>query len=199
MSLCCSVGSAAERILLLGDSLSAAYGIPQERSWPALLEKHLQQQAVPSELINASISGETTAGGLRRLPALLQDHQPTWVWIELGANDGLRGLPLDQMRSNLRAMIDSATQASARVLLFEMRLPTNYGPRYTQAFSAVYSQLAAQTPAAALPFFLAPIAADMDYFLEDGIHPNEAAQPILLDQILQGWPGAETALGSASD
>lgn len=197
MSLCCSVGSAAERILLLGDSLSAAYGIPQERSWPALLEKHLQQQAVPSELINASISGETTAGGLRRLPALLQDHQPTWVWIELGANDGLRGLPLDQMRSNLRAMIDSATQASARVLLFEMRLPTNYGPRYTQAFSAVYSQLAAQTPATVLPFFLAPIAADMDYFLDDGIHPNEAAQPILLDQILEGWPGAETALGSA--
>ena len=172
----------------MGDSLSAAYGIPQELSWPALLEQRLQEWAEPAQLINASISGETTAGGLRRLPALLTEHAPTWLWIELGANDGLRGLTLEQMRSNLQAMIDLATQASAQVLLFEMRLPTNYGPRYTQAFQAVFAQLAAQQGVILLPFFLTPIAADMDYFLDDGIHPNVAAQPLLLEQVLQVWP-----------
>lgn len=174
----------------MGDSLSAAYGIPQEHSWPALLQERLQQLSPPGVLINASISGETTAGGLRRLPALLTEHQPTWLWIELGANDGLRGLPLGQMKSNLQSMIEQAEKASAQVFLFEMRLPTNYGPRYTQAFSAVYTQLAQQAGVLLLPFFMAPIAADMDYFLDDGIHPNEVAQPLLLDQVLQGWPAA---------
>lgn len=170
-------------VLVYGDSLSAAYGIPLERGWAALLQDKMRAQGLPHKLVNASISGETTVGGLVRLPAVLERHQPDWLLLELGANDGLRALPLENLRRNLSAMIEQATKAGARTLLFEMMIPPNYGPVYSQAFTRSYAQVAAASGAELLPFFLLPIAGDEANFLADGIHPNAAVQPLLLEQV----------------
>jgi len=184
-------------VLLLGDSLSAAYGIPRESSWPELLRQRLTAEDSAPELINASISGETTAGGLSRLPALLEKHQPQLLMLELGANDGLRGLSLKQMQQNLATMVDAAQAQGAQTLLFEMRIPSNYGPRYSDAFHRSFAELARSRDYVQLqPFFLAPIALDEGAFLDDGIHPSAAAQPALLETI---WPQLQELLPVAGN
>ena len=181
---------AAQTILVWGDSLSAGYGVDSQRGWVRLLEQKLGTQADPAvrgwKVVNGSVSGETTAGGLARLPAALARHQPSLVLIELGANDGLRGLDLKQMRRNLEAMIDLARKAGAMPVLFEMRIPSNYGPVITERFQKAFSEAAGSTRTALVPFFLAPIATERaTWFQDDGIHPNNAAQPLLLDAV---WP-----------
>lgn len=179
-------------VLLLGDSLSAAYGIAREASWPELMRERLAALEPPRALVNASISGETSAGGASRLPALLDEHAPALLLLELGGNDGLRGLPPARLRDNLQAMARATAEQGGCTLLFAMRIPSNYGPRYTQAFDAVYTELAqAEDSVALLPFFLAEIATDPQWFLEDGIHPNEQAQPLLLQAV---WPRVAQAI-----
>ena len=172
-------------ILVLGDSLSAAYGIPLEQGWVALLQARLKAGGYPQRVINASVSGETTAGGLARLPALLDRHQPQWVLVELGGNDGLRGLPLAKLRENLRQITALARAAGARPVLFEMRIPTNYGPDYAEGFRASFETVARESGAPLVPFFIGAIATDPAAFQEDGIHPTVAVQPGMLDAV---WP-----------
>lgn len=183
--------SAAPKILVWGDSLSAGYGIDQAAAWPSLLAKRLSKEGYRHEVVNASISGETTAGGLARLPAALERHQPAIVIIELGANDGLRGQPLSLMRENLSAMIRAAQSSRAKVLLLGMRLPPNFGPAYTQKFQASFTELAAQHKTAIVPFFLEQIAARQELFQADTIHPTAEAQSLILQTI---WPGLKPLL-----
>ncbi len=175
----------AGKVLVLGDSLSAAYGIPKSAGWVALLEDRLQARGFPYEVVNISVSGETTAGGARRLPQALAEHRPRLVLLELGANDGLRALSLSQMQANLLAMVEASQASGARVLLLEMRIPTNYGQRYSSAFRASFRTVSEQTGAVLVPFFLDAIATDPGAFQEDGIHPEAEAQGHLLDAI---WP-----------
>jgi len=170
---------------VFGDSLSAAYGIPASQGWAALLQQRLQREGYPHVVVNASISGETSAGGLARLPAALGQHQPAIVLLELGANDGLRGLPVKAMRGNLEKMLQLSRQAGARPVLFEMRIPANYGVAYGNSFSASFSELSRSSRTPLVPFFLASIALDPAQFLDDGLHPAAAAQPRLLDAV---WP-----------
>lgn len=175
-------------LLVLGDSLSAEYGLKRGTGWVALLEARLAQEKIAARVVNASISGETTAGGRSRLPALLAQHRPTHVVIELGGNDALRGLPLPATRDNLVAMTQAAQKAGARVLLVGMRLPPNYGRDYGERFSALYTQVAQAQRAAAVPFFLEGFAESPDaarYFQPDRIHPTEQAQPLMLATV---WP-----------
>lgn len=174
---------AANTVLVFGDSLSAGYGIAVQQSWPALLAERLRQQKPPRDLVNASISGETTAGGRSRLPAVLERHRPAVVILALGANDGLRGLPLAETRANLTQMVRAAKTSGARVLLVGMRLPPNYGPEYTRDFSALFATLARQEKTALLPFLLEPIALDDAAFQADRLHPTAAAQPKILDHV----------------
>lgn len=184
---------AAHTVLLLGDSLSAAYGISRESAWPALLAERLAEQSPPWRLVNASISGDTSAGGLSRLPDLVNKHRPRLLILELGANDGLRGQSLGQLERNLQEMMDLVQAQGGRTLLMEMRIPSNYGPRYTTAFTNVFSTLADDRPDVTLvPFFLADIALDPGYFLQDGIHPNARAQPLLFEAV---WPYVAAATG----
>ncbi len=174
--------AAGERTLLIfGDSLSAGYGIPQSAAWPSLLSQRL---AGKYNVINASISGETTAGGRTRLPALLRMHEPGLVIIALGANDGLRGLALSAMQENLTAMIAASHQRGARVLLIGMRLPPNYGA-YAGAFANSFEQVARQTKVALLPFLLEGIGDRRELFLADGLHPGAEAQAHILNHV---WP-----------
>ncbi len=182
---------AQDTLLVLGDSLSAAYGMAREEGWVALLEARLARERRPYRVVNASISGETTSGGAARIEALLMRHRPRIVIIELGANDGLRGLDLATTRANLDAMIRRARQHGARVLLIGMRLPPNYGPDYTEKFHRLYGELAQRHRVALVPFLLAPIAGRRDYFQADGLHPTAAAQPLLLDTV---WPTLEPLL-----
>lgn len=172
-------------VLLLGDSLSAGYGMPLAQSWPAQLAERLQNHRPPYRLVNASISGETTAGGRSRLPALLTEHRPYLVIIALGANDGLRGLSLSQAQDNLRAMIRMAKEKGSRVLLIGMRLPPNYGLQYSRGFSRLYEALAREEKVPLLPFLLEPIALDANAFQADHLHPTAAAQPLLLEHVWQ--------------
>lgn len=183
LCLLASPTAAAEKILVFGDSLSAGYGIAIEQSWPSLLGERLRQEKFPQTVVNASISGETTAGGRSRLGALLRQHQPQLVILALGANDGLRGLPLDAMRANLDAMITAARAAGARVLLVGMQLPPNYGPEYTRRFGTTFTDAAKQQKTALLPFLLEPIALDDSAFQPDRLHPTAAAQPRILDHV----------------
>lgn len=176
---------AAPTILVLGDSLSAGYGIAARDSWVSLLERRLKDQGFTHRVVNASISGDTTAGGLSRLPALLERHQPSLVLVELGANDGLRGQPVAQMKKNLVAINAKARSKQAQAVLFEMRIPSNYGARYTEQFTAAFGEVAKAEKLPLVPFFLMPIATDPTQFLDDGIHPTAAAQPKLLDAV---WP-----------
>lgn len=177
---------AAERtVLVMGDSLSAAYGLAPEQGWVALLAERLRAESPGWKVANASISGETTAGGASRIAGELQRHQPEVVVIELGANDGLRGLDLAQTRANLERMVEAAKAAGARVLLLGMRIPPNYGPDYTQGFERNYQALADEHEVALLPFLLEPIAMDRDAFQADNLHPVADAQPKLRDHV---WP-----------
>jgi acyl-CoA thioesterase-1 len=173
-----------ETVLVLGDSLSAAYGVAMDSGWVTLLERHLAEIDRPVVLVNASISGETTQGGLARLPDLLARHTPGLVIIELGANDGLRGFPLHLIRANLEQMIQMSKQAGARVLLLGMRIPTNYGSKYTSAFYDIYQQLAQQENTGLVPFLLDGIATEDTMMQDDGLHPNASAQPAILRNVL---------------
>ena len=172
-------------ILVFGDSLSAAYGLRPEQGWVALLQRRLQTQGYGYHTVNASISGETTSGGLQRLPRALQLHRPAIVLLELGANDGLRGLPLATIRGNLAQLIELARNSGARVLLLGIRLPPNYGPRYGNEFTALYTQSAQQLQVPLVPFVLAGIALDPELMQADGLHPNALGEPHVLDTV---WP-----------
>ena len=181
-----AAASRAPVVLVLGDSLSAEYGIKRGSGWVQLLSERLEQQKFRWQVVNASVSGETSSGGRSRLPALLQQHRPRIVIIELGANDGLRGLSLDATRQNLRTMIQAAQQSGARVLLVGMQLPPNFGISYTRDFADLFRQLAKERKTALVPFLLEGIAADLSYFQDDRIHPNEKAQVRLLDNVWSG-------------
>ena len=170
-------------ILVLGDSLSAEYGITRGAGWVKLLEDQLQKQASPWSIFNASISGETSSGGLARLPALLQQKKPGIVLLELGANDALRGLSIEQTKKNLRKMIQISKQSGAKVLLFGIQIPPNYGQDYTNQFKLIYPKLATQESIELLPFFLKGVASHKDYFQADNIHPNEKAQMQLFKNV----------------
>ncbi len=183
---------AADRtILVLGDSLSAAYGLRPEQGWVALLGKRLRDQGYGYELVNASISGETTSGGVQRLPRALTLHKPGIVVIELGANDGLRGLQVETTRGNLQKMVALAKSSGARVLLVGMRMPPNYGPRYTTDFMQMYRDIANQEGLRLVPFLLESVALDPTRMQDDGLHPNASGEPYVLDTL---WPQLEPML-----
>jgi len=170
--------NATENILVFGDSLSAGYGIKVEQGWVTLLQKQLSEDR-RWRFVNASVSGETSTGGLTRLPALLGEHKPKIVILELGANDGLRGQPLTLLQKNLQAMIDASKTAGAKVLLVGMQIPTNYGPRYTREFRETYSELAEKNNLPLVPFLLEGVATNGNLFQNDGLHPNAEAQAII--------------------
>jgi len=175
---------AAERsILVIGDSLSAAYGMPQARGWVALLEGRLKREHANYIVVNASISGETSGGGRMRLKPLLERYRPAIVILGLGANDGLRGLPVAQMKANLGAAIAEAQKAGARVLLVGVRLPPNYGGDYTKSFDSAFRELARTHRTVLVPFLLEDFAGKPEFFLDDRIHPNAAAQPLMLERV----------------
>lgn len=187
-SLCVASGvaqSEAKTILVVGDSISAAYGLRIEEGWVNLLRTRLLAQGYDYRLVNASVSGETTVGGLARLPRALSLHQPSVVILELGGNDGLRGLPLAATRANLDRLVSLSQQAHARVLLLGMKIPPNYGPRYTDEFARGFTQLAQRRKLALVPFFLERVASSPALMQADGIHPNARGQPLLLDTV---WP-----------
>ena len=174
---------AAPKILVYGDSLSAAYGIAKSRGWVALLDARLKREGPDYSVVNASISGETTRGGLARMPDVLARVRPAVIILQLGANDGLRGLPIERMKHNLGAMIEQAKRAGARVLLVGMQLPPNWGPEYTEAFEQAFTMLAATHGTALAPFLFAGLEDGPTHFLPDRLHPTEAAQPIILDTV----------------
>ena len=179
-------------VLVVGDSLSAAYGLAPGQGWVDLLAARLAAEGYRHQTVNASISGDTTAGGRARLPALLARHRPAIVVIELGGNDGLRGGSLKSTRENLDAMVVAAQKSGARVLVLGMRLPPNYGPAYTREFDAIFSGVAAARKVALVPFLLEGFGDDMTYFQPDRIHPTAAAQPRLLANV---WPALSPLLG----
>jgi acyl-CoA thioesterase-1 len=179
------------KILVLGDSLSAAYGMRVEQGWVALLQARLEAKGYGHRVVNASSSGETTGGALARLPRALERHRPAVVIIELGGNDGLRGLPIAEVRGNFESLIRLSREAGAKVLLIGMRIPPNYGPTYSGAFHELYGELAKRDQLPLVPFFLDGIALDDSLMLEDGLHPNATAQPKLLEMV---WPRLEPLL-----
>lgn len=178
-------------IVVFGDSLSAAYGIRVEEGWVSLLQKRLTSQGYGYRVVNASVSGETTAGGLARLPRALDLHRPAIVILELGGNDGLRGLSLDQVHTNLDSMIRQSRAAGARVLLTGMRVPPNYGPEYTKKFHGLFVDLAQRYRLPLVPFLMENVALEKGLMQADGLHPNERGQPLLLDQV---WPQLQPLL-----
>lgn len=179
-------------ILVLGDSLSAGYGIRVEEGWVALLQKRLEAQGYGYRVVNASITGETSSGGLARLPRALKIHQPAIVIIELGGNDGLRGLPLATTRQNLTSIVELSQQAGAEVALLGMRLPPNYGPRYTKSFHDMFGEIARSRDVPLVPFFLEDVAQRDGFMQPDGLHPTERAQPVMLEAV---WPVLQSLLG----
>ena len=183
LCFCLPATAAEKRILVYGDSLSAGFGIAVSQSWPALLGQRLQAQGSRYTVSNASISGETTAGGRARFAAALAQFKPAIVILALGANDGLRGLPVAAMEDNLAFMVMLAKKQKARVLLVGMQLPPNYGPKYTDDFQAAFRTLAKREKVVLLPFLLEPIALDRNAYQADGLHPTAAAQPKLLDHV----------------
>ncbi len=178
-------------VLVLGDSLSAAHGLRSDEGWVSLLGKRLAATTPARGVVNASISGETTAGGLARLPTLLAEHKPSVLVVELGANDALRGLPVAAPRANLERIITLATEAGARVLLLGIEIPVNYGPQYRDALRSMYRDLARDFNLPLVPFLLDGVALDPDLMQADGLHPTAAAQPKLLDNV---WPMLEATL-----
>ena len=185
LSLSNVAAAATSDILIVGDSISAGYGLPRERGWVTLLQNRLQQQGVNRTVINASISGETTEGGRNRLPALLEKYHPATVVVELGGNDGLRGFQIDRLRNNLNEMVKNAQAMGAKVLLLGMKIPPNYGLRYTSDFYASFTSTAQKFGVPLVPFFLEGVAAHPELIQEDGIHPTAEAQPRLLENV---WP-----------
>jgi acyl-CoA thioesterase-1 len=181
-------------LLVLGDSLSAAYGIAPQEGWVALLTERLRSSKSMRKVVNASISGETTAGGLARLPALLSEHKPGLVIVELGANDGLRGLALAQARSNLASVLQAIHGAGARALLIGIELPVNYGPQYRDGLRDVYRGLAREFNVPLVPFLLEGVALDPALMQDDGLHPKAAAEPRVLETV---WSVLEPALKGA--
>jgi acyl-CoA thioesterase-1 len=175
--------AAAGTILVYGDSLSAAYGIAQEKGWVALLEARLRREKADYSVANASISGETTSGGLSRLAKVLEKHKPSITVIELGANDGLRGLPVAEMRRNLAAMIAQAKAAKSRVLLVAVKMPPNYGADYNRAFDAAFTELAREHKTGLVPFLFEGFAEKREYYQPDNLHPTAEAQPMLLENV----------------
>lgn len=175
--------AAADTLLVLGDSLSAGYRMAADAAWPALLNDKWQQRDV--RVVNASISGDTAQQGLSRLPALLKQHQPRWVLIELGGNDGLRGFPPDTLSATLRKIIEQVKTAGAEPLLMQIRLPANYGRRYNQAFEAIYPELAQSFSIPLLPFFMEEVYLKPQWMQDDGIHPNRDAQSFIADWMAQ--------------
>ena len=186
-----SAHSASKTLLVLGDSLSAEYGLARGTGWVPLLEKRLKTEKLDASIVNASISGDTTSGGRARIGPLLDKHKPDVVVLELGANDALRGLPLAATEDNLRSMITSAQKIGARVLLVGMQIPPNYGGDYTKKFASVFPKLAREHKVALVPFFLAPLLERPDLFQNDRLHPTAEAQPLLLESI---WPRLQPLL-----
>ena len=190
-----SARAEAPVILVFGDSISAGYGLERvDQGWVELLKTRLKTQGYGYQVVNASVSGETTAGGLARLPRALELHHPSIVILELGGNDGLRALPIPQFRANLTQMVTLASAAGAKVLLLGMRMPPNYGPQYTEQFAMVFSDLARDKKIPAVPFLLNNIALTPSLMQGDDIHPNSLGQPILLDNV---WPALQPLLGKA--
>lgn len=179
-------------LLVVGDSISAAYGLSADTGWTHLLASRLRRENLPHRVVNASISGDTTAGGRARLPVLLTQHHPAIVVIELGGNDGLRGGNLRAMRDNLEAMVSASQRAGARVLLVGMRLPPNYGSAYTRQFETSYRDVARSTKVPLVPFLFDGFAETNEWFQPDRVHPTAAAQPRLLDNL---WPTLKPMLG----
>lgn len=179
-------------LLVVGDSLSAEYGLPRGTGWVQLLADRLRDRGSDYRVVNASISGETTSGGRSRLPALLKQHRPKIVVLELGANDGLRGLPLNVMKDNLSAMIRMAEAAGAKLLLTGIRVPPNYGRDYSERFFGIYATLAREHKVALAPFLLEGFADSLDLFQADRVHPTVEAQPRILDNV---WPALRPLLG----
>jgi acyl-CoA thioesterase-1 len=178
-------------ILVFGDSLSAAYGLPTEQGWVSRLQRRLAERGYPHQVVNASMSGETTSGGLSRLPAALKQHRPALVILELGANDGLLGQPPMAMSHNLARMIELSQQSGARTLLAEMRIPPNYGPLYTQKFQAAFGELAGKYEIPLIPFMLNGVSGNPALIQDDGLHPRAEAQARILENV---WPTLELAL-----
>ncbi len=182
----CGLAHANPTLLVFGDSLSAAYGIGQQAGWVTLLQERLRQKRLDYTVINASVSGETTSGGAARIASTLATYKPAIVIVALGANDGLRGLPLGQMRDNLAVMVTTAQKSGSRVLLVGMKLPPNYGPQYTRDFEQVYAELARRFKSARVPFLLEGVAGKHELFLDDNLHPTAAAQPAILENVWKG-------------
>jgi acyl-CoA thioesterase-1 len=178
-------------VLVMGDSLSAGYGIRADQGWVALLQRRLTNSGYGYRVVNASSSGETTGGGVTRLPRAIEKHRPAVVIIELGGNDGLRGLPVADIRANLTRMVQLSRRAGARVLLVGVRMPPNYGPTYTKSFDAVFGEVAKAERVPVVPFLIADVALDESMMQEDGIHPTAAAQPKLLERV---WPALKPLL-----
>lgn len=184
----CSGAAAATQnstILVFGDSLSAGYGMRADQGWPTLLQQKLNAEGYGQRVVNASVSGETTSGGMNRLARALDLHKPAVVILELGANDGLRGLPLTAVRDNLSSMIQTIKQRNARVLLVGIQLPPNYGPQYTRSFRDLFSELAKRHDIALVPFLMDKVALNERYMQADGLHPSVPGQPLLLETV---WP-----------
>jgi acyl-CoA thioesterase-1 len=185
-------GAQAATILVWGDSLSAGYGLRPDQAWPTLLQTRLAREGFPHRVVNASVSGETSAGGRSRLPAALARYRPDVLILALGANDGLRGLPPEHLADNLGAMIEAAHRAGARVLLAGMQMPPNYGPVYTRRFAETFARVAQAHKVALLPFLLEGFAERRALFQPDGLHPTADAQPLILDNV---WPRLMPLLG----
>lgn len=184
INLCFCGPAFSATVLVIGDSISAAYGLEESQGWVALAQKALQEEHPEINLVNASISGDTTEGALRRLPAALERFTPDILIIELGGNDGLRGYPVKKIRENLETLARLGQQANAEVLILGMQIPSNYGPAYTEQFAQTFTDAAIATESELIPFFLEPIAFDESLFQSDGIHPTAEAQPLLLEPVL---------------
>lgn len=178
-------------VLVVGDSLSAGYGVSRQEAWPGLLQARLEALGFPHRVVNASITGDTTRGGLARLPATLKRHEPSIVVLELGGNDGLRGIPVEEIRRNLEQMIQLSAESGAAVVLAGMRIPPNYGPRYADAFHRVYLELAQEYGTGIVPFLLEGVALEEARMQPDGVHPTAEGQAAMLENV---WPALEPLL-----
>jgi acyl-CoA thioesterase-1 len=196
--VCLSVAGATNTptVLVIGDSLSAGYGIDVDQSWTALLQSRLHDQGYEYRVVNASISGDTTEGGATRIKPALEEFRPALVILELGGNDGLRGFPPARMKDNLRSMIEASRGSGASVVLLGIRIPSNYGARYTRAFEGVYRELANEMAVPWIEFFMEGVAMNDELMQDDGIHPNATAQPILLDN---AWPVIAEAIAAREE
>ncbi len=190
-----TLSASAGTLLVFGDSLSAGYGLEAGQSWVDLLQQRLQKQKIPCKVINASISGDTSAGGLARIKPALAQHAPDILLLELGANDGLRGLSLNAMKSNLNSIIEQAKGTGAKVLLIGMQMPPNYGPRYTERFQNIYKELASEQQIPLVPFLMESVALEPSLMQPDNFHPNAQAQPLLLESV---WPHLQPLLQCAN-